>query len=160
MKWLTRLLALFIILPAVELALLLQFHRFTGFWPTVALILGTGILGGYLAKREGLSAWQRLKARLDHAELPGKELLDGVIILVAGALLVTPGLLTDFFGFMGLIPATRAVVRRAIEKRLARKQQDGSLLFSVYTMGNAPIPPADEDWQGQPRVSPRHTDDV
>lgn len=156
MKWLTRLLALFIVLPAVELVLLLQFHRWTGFWPTVGIILGTGVLGGYLAKREGLGAWQRLKTRLDRAELPGRELLDGVIILVAGALLVTPGILTDVLGFIGLIPVTRAGVRRLLEKRVAKMQRNGSVLFSVYS-GGTEVPLTDDGWQGAPRATPTNT---
>ncbi len=150
MKWITRLLALFIVLPAIELALLLQFHAWTGFWATVALILGTGIAGSLLARREGMQAWRRLQDKLRRAEIPDAELIDGVIILVAGALLVTPGLLTDVAGFVGLLPPTRRLLRRAVEKKLRASTR-------VFVAGG-PLPdvPAGEGWQGQPADLPRH----
>ncbi len=157
MKWIPRLLALFIVLPAIELALLLQFHRLTGFWPTVALILGTGLLGSYLARREGMGAWKRLQQRLGSAELPGTELVDGVIILIAGALLVTPGLLTDLFGFAGLLPPTRAFIRRTVMRRL---QKRGAWQVQGFPMGMDFGAPnrgdTSEGWQGAPRPTPGH----
>ncbi len=161
MKWIPRLLALFVVLPAIELALLLQFHSLTGFWATVGVILGTGILGSFLAKREGLGAWQRLKTRIGEAGLPGKELLDGVIILIAGALLVTPGLLTDVVGFLGLIPASRAFIRTQISKRVARHQAHSGFLFHVGPLSAYPpsTPHESDMWQGEARPSPRHADE-
>ncbi len=100
-----RLILLFLLTPAVELALLIQVDQLIGFWATIALIIVTGVVGSHLARREGLSTWGRLNRRLQAGDLPGKELADGVIILVSGALLITPGILTDVIGFSGLQPA-------------------------------------------------------
>ncbi len=135
---LARLVVLFLITPAVELALLLKVGQLIGFWETVAIIVLTGIAGSYLAKREGLSAWKRLNQSLSNGGLPGKELLEGVIILVAGALLITPGVLTDVIGFMGLIPPTRALIRKLIMKRVKKKMEDGSLNMQFGFFGGFP----------------------
>ncbi|PSQ71581.1 MAG: hypothetical protein BRD38_01460 [Bacteroidetes bacterium QH_9_67_14] len=134
-KLLFRLLTLFLTVPVLELALLLQVSRWTGFWPTVALIAFTAIAGSYLAKREGLSAWDRLKGQLSGGGLPGDELLDAVIILVAGAFLITPGVLTDLVGFIGLIPLTRGWVRRLVKRRLKKAMREGRLQASVGAFG-------------------------
>lgn len=115
-----RLLLLFTIVPVVELALLVWLGGRIGFWPTVGLIAATAVLGSFLAHREGLSALARFRARMASGEMPGAELTDGLIILVAGALLLTPGVLTDVAGFLGLLPPTRALIRRALTRRFQR----------------------------------------
>lgn len=132
-----RLILLFLLTPAVELGLLIQVDKLIGFWPTIGLIIVTGMAGSYLAKREGLSVWNRLNERLNGGGLPGKELLDGVIILVAGALLITPGVLTDVFGFIGLIPFTRAGVRKIVMKRIRKKMDDGSFQMQFGFFGGS-----------------------
>lgn len=122
-----RLLILFLVTPVVELALLIQLGEYIGFWPTIGIILLTGLTGSYLAKREGLSVWRRFNERMKIGELPGKELLDGVIILMAGALLITPGVLTDVVGFIGLIPFTRSILRKHVNRRIQKGIERGSL---------------------------------
>lgn len=179
MKLLARLLALFLTLPVVELFLLIQLEEYAdrlsggyGLILTLGLILITGIVGSYLAKREGLSVWQQLQQRLDAGGLPGKELLDGVIILVAGALLITPGVLTDIVGFMGLLPPTRALIRKIAMKRIKRALQDGTIETNFSSFGAAswestgevppeynggwPSPEQDPDWKGAGRDVPHH----
>ena len=113
-----RLLLLFTIVPAVELILLVQVGQRVGVWPTIALIVGTAVLGAYLSKREGLAVWKRFNEKVQAGGLPGSELLDGVIVLVAAALLLTPGVLTDVVGVLGLLPPSRALIRREVAKRL------------------------------------------
>ena len=135
---LARILALFLILPAVELALLMYVSTIIGFWETVAIIVVTGIVGGLLAKREGVSAWNRLNRKMAGGGLPGDELVDGVIILIAGALLVTPGVLTDVVGFMGLIPPSRRMIRRYALKRFRKKAEQGQMGFYMGGFGQAP----------------------
>ncbi|MES3630339.1 MAG: FxsA family protein [Longimonas sp.] len=122
-----RIVLLFLLLPAVEFMLFIQVERLISLWPTVALILVTGVVGGYLARREGASTWKKLNARLQTGALPGDEIVEGVIILVAGALLVTPGVLTDVVGFLGLVPPSRRVMRKIIMKRLQKKMEEGSM---------------------------------
>jgi len=164
-----RLLLLFLLTPFVELALLIQVDRLIGFWPTMGIIIATGFAGSYLARREGLSVWQRFNQRLAEGGLPGRELVDGVIILVAGALLITPGVLTDVLGFVGLIPLTRAPIRRLLIKRLKRKMEDGTVRMHVGGFGISTPPDAspasngnrepDTSWQGTGRQVPRHAEE-
>jgi len=130
-----RLVLLFLLTPAIELGLLIQVDRLIGFGPTIGLIIVTGVVGSYLARREGVSTWRRLNERLNAGELPGKELVDGVIILVAGALLITPGILTDVVGFLGLFPLTRAPVRRVLLQRLQSKVRRGTAHMHVGIFG-------------------------
>lgn len=175
MKILARVLALFLIMPVVELFLLLQIDQVIGIWWTLGIILFTGVLGSYLAKREGLSVWGRFKKRLDSVGIPGEEALDGVIILISAALLITPGVLTDFTGFIGLIPFTRAFVRKAVIKRLKKAMDKGTLGFGFSTLDDASFGPAgaygDADlsegdyngnptWEGHPREAPGYADEV
>ncbi len=165
MKLLARLFALFLIMPIVELALLVQVDRWIGFWPTIGIVVFTGLLGGFLARREGLSVWRRLNNRLAEGGLPGKELLDGVIILVAGALLITPGVLTDILGLLGLLPPTRAVLRKYLMKRIDRAMQRGTVSMAGFDgWGSHPFyerPQREAEetrWQGAPYDVPRHAD--
>ncbi len=168
MKLLFRLFALFILLPAVELALLVQVDKLIGFWPTIGLILATGFIGSLLARREGLSVWRRLNQRMAEGGLPGNELLDGVIILLAGALLITPGVLTDVIGFLGLLPPSRALIRKIAMKRIKRAVNRGSISVTGFQQGhswmytNAKTPPRSDEapsWQGAPRDLPRYADE-
>lgn len=169
-----RLILLFLLTPAVELALLIQVDRFIGFWPTVGLIIVTGIVGSHLARREGLSTWQRLNDRLQRGDLPGAELADGVIILMAGALLITPGILTDVIGFLGLIPFTRKHIRRFVMRRFQRKMEKGSMhvqfgVFGGSGPGGSDAPPnfsqggdtpsSETNWRGRGQDLPNHADD-
>lgn len=154
-----RLVLLFLLTPAVELGLLIQVDRWIGFGPTIGLIIITGLVGSYLARREGLSTWRRLNERLGDGELPGKELADGVIILVAGALLITPGVLTDLFGFLGLIPPTRALIRRVVMRWFRSKVKAGSMQVEFGMFGGAaPNPRSSPESSGEPSRSPDNLD--
>jgi UPF0716 protein FxsA len=130
-----RLLLLFLLMPVVELWLLFQVGERIGLVPTLAIILVTGVAGSWLAKREGLATWQRLQEKLRSGGLPGTELVDGVIILVAGALLITPGVLTDFVGFAGLIPPSRVLIRKYAFKRFERSRAERTASFQAFTFG-------------------------
>ena len=123
-----RLLALFTIIPLIELGLLIQLGRWMGILPTVLLVLGTGVLGAALARSQGLRAWQRFQSEMGRGALPTDALFDGVLILIAGAVLLTPGILTDLLGFVLLVPATRAVVRRVLGERLRRRFEPNVLV--------------------------------
>ncbi len=166
MKWLVRLFALFLIMPAAELALLVQVDKLIGFWPTIGLIVFTGLLGGYLAKREGISAWQRLNRRMTEGGLPGAELIDGVIILVAGALLVTPGVITDVVGFLGLLPPSRALIRRYVLKRVTTALERGAISAVGYdAWGSHPFAGTeahfdDAGWEGTAAEAPRYAGEI
>ena len=115
---LLRLLLLFTLVPLVELVLLLILADKTSWQFTLALVLFTGVVGAALARHEGLRCLRRVRQKLEAGELPGDALLDGLMILLAGALLVTPGVLTDLVVFALLLPAFRRVVKRRLVRRL------------------------------------------
>jgi UPF0716 protein FxsA len=112
---------LFVVVPAVELYLLIQLGQLIGAAQTFGIILATGFLGSYMAKTQGLAVWNKLNAKMAAGQMPGKELTDGAIILVSGTLLITPGILTDVVGLLGLIPLTRSLLRRAAQSILKRR---------------------------------------
>lgn len=117
---LARLVLLFTLIPIIELALILWVNTLIGPWPTLAIILVTGFSGALLGKLQGLKAWRKIKEELARGELPQDSILDGLAVLLASALLLTPGVLTDLAGFILLIPATRAPIRRFARKKLER----------------------------------------
>ena len=115
MRWLFL---VFVVTPLVELYLLLWFAKLTSLGAAIALTLVTGIVGGSLAKREGLKVWRRWNEALANMQPPEHGVIDGVLILIGGVLLITPGILTDVTGFALLAPPTRNVVARAIRRRI------------------------------------------
>jgi UPF0716 protein FxsA len=121
------LLLLFIAVPAVELILLLELGRLVGVFETVALIVLTGVVGATLARNQGLLVLSQAQRELAEGRMPADSLVDGLMILVAAALLVTPGVLTDGFGFLCLIPVFRAGVKRQLRRRLKQALEEGRL---------------------------------
>ena len=107
-----KLLAAFILIPLIELYLLLQVAEHTSVATTVLIVILTGVIGSMLARREGAMAWFRFHAAVDEGRMPSREIQDGLLIVFAGALLLTPGLLTDTLGFALLIPTGREWVRK------------------------------------------------
>ena len=102
-----RLLILFIAVPVVELVLLIEIGQRVGTIATVGLIIGTGIVGASLARQQGISTLARLRNDLEAGQLPAEPIVDGVLILLAAVVLITPGVLTDLVGFLCLVPACR-----------------------------------------------------
>ncbi len=98
---------LFLIIPIVEVFLLIQVGRFIGPWWTIALVILTAVLGSILLRMEGLATLFRLRQTLARGELPAFEVLEGGLLLIGGALLLTPGFFTDAIGFICLLPYTR-----------------------------------------------------
>ncbi|TWU42620.1 FxsA family protein [Novipirellula artificiosorum] len=115
-----RLLAAFIIIPLVELALLLRLADATSVAMTLGVVIVTGVIGSMLAKREGVMAWYRFRSALAEGRMPSREIQDGLMVVFAAALLLTPGLLTDGLGFLLLVPAGRDLVRRYVLSRYVR----------------------------------------
>lgn len=127
-----RLLLLFVLLPAVELALLIELGGRIGTAATLGLIVVTGIVGASLARQQGLGVLRRLQEESQAGHLPAGSLVDGVLILVAAALLVTPGILTDAFGFLCLVPGFRNLAKREIRRRFERAVREQRLDVRVY----------------------------
>ncbi|TWU51300.1 FxsA family protein [Rubripirellula reticaptiva] len=112
-----RLFALFVIVPLVELYLLLRLSEATSWGTTLAIVIVTGFIGSVLARREGVMAWRRFGAAMAEGRMPSKEIQDGLMIVFAAALLLTPGLITDFVGFSLLVPMGRNFFRRLVLAR-------------------------------------------
>ncbi len=125
------LIALFIGLPIVELALLFRIHEWVGFVPTVLLVLFTGIAGAALVRRQGVALLFKIQKEMAAGNLPAPQMMDGVMVLIAGTLLVTPGLLTDIVGFSLLIPFVRERIRFGLRDKLKAKMQSGYIRVNV-----------------------------
>lgn len=126
-----RLLGLFVLLPLVELAILIQVGQWIGLGWTLALVVATGFLGATLARRQGLRAWIAIQAELRNGRLPAGELTDGLLILIGGIVLLTPGILTDLAGFSLLLPTTRNAFKRGLRRRFERAIEQGDAGFTV-----------------------------
>lgn len=122
---------LFLVVPLVELYLIIQVGQTIGAGETIAVLLVVSIVGGWLMKREGLGIVRRIQGMVAAGQVPGRELVDAFLILLGGALMLTPGFLTDALGLSLLLPPVRAVVRRAAGRR-----------FTVMAVGAAAGGPA------------------
>ena len=121
------LLAAFILMPLLELAVLLRVHDTVGLTATLAIVIVTGVLGAALARFQGVMVVRAIRLDLSEGRMPAPRLMDGLMILVAGALLITPGLITDTLGFLLLVPAVRRAIRGRLRRRLEQKLRDGSV---------------------------------
>jgi UPF0716 protein FxsA len=128
----------FIVVPLVELYVIIQVGGAIGLIPTLVLLLADALLGSMLLRQQGRAAWVRFNRALAENRLPHKEVFDGVLIIFGGALLITPGFITDIFGLILLIPPTRAIVR-GISSRIVRRRM--SLGETVWGFGRAQPPP-------------------
>jgi len=117
MPWLAL---LFIGVPMLELAFLIEVGSHIGTLPTIALLVADGVLGAALARAQGLGTLRRLQEELAQGRVPTEALVDGAIILVSATLLLTPGLLSDLIGLLGLLPPTRALIKRTLWRRVER----------------------------------------
>ena len=115
------LVVLFIGVPFAEIYVLLQVGHAIGVLNTLALLLLVSVVGAWLAKREGLGVLRRMQQAVNQGRVPGTELVDGFLILLAAALMLTPGFLTDIVAIFLLLPPVRAVVRRELRRRFARR---------------------------------------
>ena len=111
MSILGRLALLFVGVPLLELFILIQLGQVVGLWPTIGLVVLTGFAGASLARLDGLRTFWKIQERLAKGQLPGSALFDGLAILLGGALLLTPGILTDISGFSFLLPLTPVAQR-------------------------------------------------
>ena len=113
----------FLVVPFVEIYLLLQIGGLVGVMPTVLLVVFTAVLGAWLLRKQGFATLQRFQASLAQGQIPAYEMIEGPILLIGGALLLTPGFFTDAIGFACLIPqARRRVARYVIENQLINAQ--------------------------------------
>jgi UPF0716 protein FxsA len=148
---------LFILLPIAELYVIIQVGDLIGIWPTLGLLLIDGLLGAWLLRSQGRSAWRRFQEALARTRMPVKEVYDGAAIIFGAALLMTPGFITDVFGFLLLIPPTRAALRQLLVA-VARRVGPARTVFFLYDRrpsgwrreGAGPRPDGGEATRGAP----------
>src|SRR3954465_5028277 len=112
---------IFIVVPIAELAVIIQVGEHIGVWWTVAILVADSIVGSLLVGSQGRTTWRRFNVALQSGRPPAREALDGVLVIFGGAFLLTPGFITDILGGLLLLPPTRAVIRRLVARRLARR---------------------------------------
>lgn len=122
-------LLLLIIVPALEIGLLVLSGQAFGLIPTVLLIITTGILGAYLAKKQGMETLRKAQQNMQYGQLPGDAIIDGLCILVGGVVLLTPGFITDAIGFLLLLPPTRKMFKPFIYKLFKRWINNGNVII-------------------------------
>jgi len=118
---------LFIVVPLVELYVIIQVGQQIGALPTIAILVADSILGAVLWRAQGRAVWRRFDAALGAGRPPGREVLDGVLVIFGGALLLTPGFISDIFGLLLLLPPTRAVVRGMLVRHFSSRLLVGAL---------------------------------
>jgi UPF0716 protein FxsA len=127
---LLRLILLFTLLPIIELALLLRINQSIGIFYTMLLVIITGIAGAWLAKSEGRSIISRIRVEMGQGRMPGDELVNGLCVLIGGAFLLTPGIITDISGFFLIFPFTRSFIKSLIKTKMRQMIREGSV--NVY----------------------------
>ncbi|NOV28539.1 FxsA family protein [Methylomonas sp. ZR1] len=127
MKTMQILFIAFLIVPFVEIYVLLQVGGLIGAFPTILLVVFTAVLGAWLLRRQGFTTWQRFQSGLAQGEIPAYEMIEGPILLVGGALLLTPGFFTDLLGFACTIPTLRRKIAQYIIEHHLLQTQMGSV---------------------------------
>lgn len=157
------LIILFIVVPILELYVIIQVGQLIGVVPTLILLLADALLGSMLLKHQGRGAWRRFNEALAARRFPGREVADGVLIVIGGTLLLTPGFITDIFGLFLLLPPTRAIARRVLKRFTIGR-------FAVVGVGGnggggfgsppgaGPRPSRDYDFEGTAEEVPPQSD--
>jgi UPF0716 protein FxsA len=122
---------IFLVVPIAELYVVIQVAQGVGVLNTIGLLILVSVVGAWLCKREGLGVLRRLQQAVDRGQLPHRELVDGALILFAGALLLTPGFLTDCLGVLLLLPPTRVLFRGAVLNAVTRRHPVGIVVRRV-----------------------------
>jgi UPF0716 protein FxsA len=113
-RWAVLLFVAFLVVPIVELVVLIQVGQVIGAWWTILLLVLDSVIGAWLIKREGRRAWRALRERFETGRMPHRELADGMLIVLGGAFMLTPGFVTDGLGILLILPVTRPVFRRLL----------------------------------------------
>ena len=130
-----RLILLFTIVPLAELFILIKMGSHIGGFNTILFVVMTAVLGAWLARLQGLRTLQQIQLSLSQGQIPAEELIDGVLILVGGILLVTPGVLTDLFALVLLFSSTRTYFKRWLRHRFDRMVTSGHVRLQYHRGG-------------------------
>lgn len=153
---------LLIVVPLAELYVIVQVAQGIGILPTLALLIAVSVFGAYLLKREGVAAWRRLQRALAQGQMPAAEISDGAMILFGGALLLTPGFITDAVGALFLLPGSRGMLKGLFRKAikgfvLGRVSRGARLSYKVYetTANRRRRPTSDQRSEDPPAPRPQ-----
>ena len=142
---------IFILVPLAELYVIIQVGNAIGLVPTLVLLLADALLGSMLLRHQGRAAWIQFNRALAENRLPHKEVFDGILVIMGGALLLTPGFITDIFGLILLIPPTRAIVRGITSRIVRRRMAMGA---TIWSMGRGQRPPRQRPAPNGPGTGP------
>ena len=143
---------LFLLVPLAELAVIIQVSGALGVGNTILLLIAVSIVGAWLVKREGLGVMRRVQRQLERGAMPARDVVDGFLILLAGALMLTPGFLTDILGILLLIPPTRAGIRTVLMRRFRHRLQVYPTTGRIHDVTSTE---ATEDWTVDDPFDPR-----
>ena len=116
----------FVIVPIIEITVLMHVGEWLGAWPTVGIVILTAWLGAKYVRQQGLATLQSVQTKMSQGEMPSGEIITGVMLLIAGVLLVTPGFVTDVFGLSLLVPAVRQALMKSVQQHLVMSQKSHS----------------------------------
>lgn len=116
-----------IAMPVVEIIVLLLSGNLIGFWPTLFLIVATGSIGAYLAKRQGMETWKKAQEQIRYGMMPGNEIIDGICIFIGAALLLSPGLISDIMGLILVFPPTRNLLKPIVIRFIMNRMNKGKV---------------------------------
>jgi UPF0716 protein FxsA len=130
---------LFIAIPIVEIAVLIQVGELFGLWPTVGIVIASAWLGAKYVRQQGLATMQSVQNKMANGELPSTEIVTGLMLLVAGVLLVTPGFVTDIFGLLLLVPQARTAIAKSVQQHFMVNQVGATGSFGQSPFGQPPF---------------------
>ena len=122
-----KLFLIFAVVPVIELALLIKIGSIIGTLNTITIVILTAIIGAYMVKLEGLGVMYRIQKNMQEGIFPGEELINGMMILIAGALLLTPGFFTDIIGFLMVFPFSRNHIKKIARRYIEKKMSSGEI---------------------------------
>ena len=139
MKAIQILFAFFLIVPFIEITVLMQVGSIIGVFPTIFMVVFTAVLGAWMLRRQGFATWQRFQSNLQQGQIPAYEMIEGPILLVGGALLLTPGFFTDILGFACLIPTLRRKIAQYVIENHLLAAQSGEIFKQRSSFSNGAI---------------------
>lgn len=122
-----KLFLIFAVIPVIELALLIKIGSVIGTLNTITIVILTALIGAYMVKLEGLGVMSRIQKNMQEGIFPGEELINGMMILIAGALLLTPGFFTDIIGFLMVFPFSRNHIKKIVRRYIEKKMSSGEI---------------------------------
>jgi UPF0716 protein FxsA len=118
---------IFAVIPLIELGILIKIGTVIGTLNTITLVILTAAIGAYMVRMEGIGVLSRIQQNMQEGQFPAEELINGAMVLAAGALLLTPGVCTDVIGFLMVIPVSRNVIKRLIKRYIEKKISSGNV---------------------------------